>query len=727
MELYNEQYKQRIKRDKRMVENNLRTLGDTISGKKREYFSSGGSVPHNQKQMESICGFFDLPLPANSCPFDDVNEQMDYYFEHIGVMKRHVTLSGNWWKSGTTPLLCELKDMPYVVALLPTKMGGYYYIDSRTGVRVKVTKKNKDAVKPEAFCFYKPLPDEALTPMDYIRFLGHGVNLADVLLLILTTALIALVGTLTPFATKAAFSSVVPSGDRSLLIPLGVMLVSTAIGSWMMRAVQMSLNERIKIKLDVVAENAVYSRMLYLPLTFYGDKSAGGLAERFAALAKIPDLCADILFSGLLTMAVSLVYLLQVFFIAPKLAFPAIIVYLCVLLMLFITVGQEKKLILQQLHGAEVNNGLVFSFISGIQKLKVSGSEKRAFAKWLSSYTEKARAAYSTKFPLVARPQMLTTISCLGMLWFYMIAFQNDLSVAQFAAFTSSYGLAMASLSTISTAGTSLAYMRPALEMGRPILAQVPERSDTQQKVESLSGRIEINDVYFKYTEDGPNILNGVSISIEAGEYIALVGKSGCGKSTIMKLLLGFEKPQQGSIFYDGMDVDSVDKRSLRRKIGTVLQNGRLFAGDIYSNITISAPWLTEEDAWDAAEKAGIADDIRHMPKGMHTQISEGGGGISGGQRQRIVIARAIAPKPKVLFFDEATSALDNLTQKIVTESMNSLHCTRIVIAHRLSTIRECDRIIALDKGRIVEEGNYDELIAKNGFFADLVSRQQVK
>ena len=207
---------------------------------------------------------------------------------------------------------------------------------------------------------------------------------------------------------------------------------------------------------------------------------------------------------------------------------------------------------------------------------------------------------------------------------------------------------------------------------------------------------------------------------------VAIVGKTGCGKSTLMRLLLGFEKPETGAIYYDGHDLESLDLRSVRQCIGVDLQNGKLFSGDIFSNIIITAPWKTLDDAWEAARIAGIEEDIKAMPMGMHTMLSEGGGGISGGQRQRLLIARAVVSKPKILYFDEATSALDNITQKQVSDSIAELKCTRLVIAHRLSTIRHCDRILVLDRGKIVEEGNYDTLMDKKGVFYDLVRRQTI-
>ena len=279
----------------------------------------------------------------------------------------------------------------------------------------------------------------------------------------------------------------------------------------------------------------------------------------------------------------------------------------------------------------------------------------------------------------------------------------------------------------LSSAALTVAQIKPVMEMLRPVLDEVPEISGDKQVVTRLSGGIELNNVQFRYNDSMPYVIDNLSLKVRPGEYVAIVGATGCGKSTLMRLLLGFELPEKGAVYYDGKDLAKIDLKSLRRRIGVVLQDGKLFSGDIFSNIVISAPWLTLDDAWEAAEMSGIAADIRRMPMGMHTVISEGGGGISGGQRQRLLVARAIAPKPKILMFDEATSALDNLTQKQVSEALDNLKCTRIVIAHRLSTIRQCDRIIVLQDGKIIEDGKYTELLELNGYFAQLVARQQAE
>jgi ABC-type bacteriocin/lantibiotic exporter with double-glycine peptidase domain len=300
------------------------------------------------------------------------------------------------------------------------------------------------------------------------------------------------------------------------------------------------------------------------------------------------------------------------------------------------------------------------------------------------------------------------------------------MDVGQYMAYNTAYGMVSASILSLESLTTFFSGLKPQLDIVSSILKAVPEISGNKAVVTELSGGIEVQNLTFRYEEGGRNILDGVNIKIRSGQYVAIVGRTGCGKSTLVRLLLGFEKPDRGAVYYDGRDMAKLDLPSLRRKIGAVLQSGKLFTGDIFSNIIISAPNLTLDDAWEAARIAGIADDIKAMPMGMHTIITEGGGGISGGQKQRLMIARAVAPKPKVLILDESTSALDNITQRHIVDALAGLNCTRIVIAHRLSTIKECDKIYVFDQGRIAEEGKFDELYAKRGCFYELVNRQMV-
>lgn len=367
-----------------------------------------------------------------------------------------------------------------------------------------------------------------------------------------------------------------------------------------------------------------------------------------------------------------------------------------------------------------------YALISGVQKIKLSGAEKRAFARWGNLYAEQSRLSYDPPMFIKVNSVISTAISLAGTLVMYYFAVSSGVSVAEYYAFNAAYGMVSGAFMSLAGIALTVAQIKPVMDMVKPILETVPEISEGKQVITRLSGGIELNNVSFRYNDNMPLVVDDLSLKIRPGQYVAIVGATGCGKSTLMRLMLGFETPQKGAVYFDGKDISNVDLKSLRRNIGVVMQNGKLFSGDIFSNITISAPWLTMDEAWQAAELSGIAEDIRRMPMGMHTIISEGSGGVSGGQRQRLMIARAIAPKPKILMFDEATSALDNLTQKTVSESLDGLKCTRIVIAHRLSTIKQCDRIIVLDKGKIVEDGTYNELIEKGGYFAELVARQRL-
>ena len=478
--------------------------------------------------------------------------------------------------------------------------------------------------------------------------------------------------------------------------------------------------------MELAVESAVMMRVLSLPVDFFKQFSAGELSSRVNYIGQLCSIMLNTIFTTGLTAVFSLVYIGQVFAYAPALAAPAIVITLLTVGFSLASALMQMRISEKQMREAGKENGMVYALLGGVAKIKNAGAEKRAFAKWSRQYTKAARYLYQPPMFLRLNNVITTAISLFGTIVIYYAAIRSSVAMADYMAFSSAYGMVSGAFTALAGIVISISQIQPMLKLVQPILEAEPEVDLNRQVVTRLRGGIELSNVSFRYNDSMPYVLDDLSLKIRPGQYVAIVGKTGCGKSTLMRILLGFEKPQKGAVYYDGRDISTMDLKSLRRKIGVVMQSGSLFQGDIYSNITISAPQLTLEQAWEAAEMAGMAEDIRRMPMGMNTLISEGQGGISGGQRQRLMIARAIAPKPKILMFDEATSALDNITQKTVSESLDSLKCTRIVIAHRLSTIRHCDRIIVLDKGKIVEDGTYEELLKRNGYFSELVKRQRV-
>ena len=602
----------------------------------------------------------------------------------------------------------------------------YVYLDAGSGKWLKVTKKTAALFETEGICFYKPFPLKKLTIPSLMRYIFDTLSTADLVLVGLGTLAVALVGMLSPKLNSLLFGTVVESGDLRLLLGITIFTISVSISSLLLQAVKSLLMTRIDTKMELSVQAAIMMRVLSLPADFFKQFSSGELSSRAQSIQSLCSMLVGALLSTGLTSLFSLVYITQIFAYAPALVIPSLIIILVTLIFTLATTFYQMRITRQQMELSVQESGVSYALITGIQKIKLSGAEKRAFARWSSLYAKEVQMSYNPPAFLRFNGAISTAISLTGTIVMYYMSVKSGISVADYYAFNTAYGMVSGAFMSLAGIATTLAQIRPILELTRPVLEAVPEVSEGKQVLSRLSGGIELSNVSFRYNENMPLVIDDLSLKIRPGRYVAIVGETGCGKSTLMRILLGFEKPQKGAVYYDGKDLATLDLKSLRRRIGVVMQNGKLFQGDIYSNIVISAPQLTMDQAWEAAEMAGIAEDIRRMPMGMHTIISEGSGGISGGQRQRLMIARAIAPRPKILMFDEATSALDNLTQKTVSDSLEKLKCTRIVIAHRLSTIRACDRIIFLEKGRIVEDGTYDELIALGGRFAGLVERQRL-
>ena len=723
---FDEQIKQRMQNDDDAFQGAFAQMAGVVMGQKvSAALGDGGQTAKDA--IHEILKYYGVKPQELPESLRDLNEQLEFLMRPSGIMRRTVILEKGWYKDAVGAMLGTRTDDGSVVALIPTGLSGYSFLDSSTGKRVKVSRKNEELISGEAICFYKPLPLKKLGMPDLARYIVGTLSIADLVLIALATLSVTLVGMLGPKLNNLLFSTVVESGSMRLLGAVAVFFVAVSLSTLLLSAVKSLLMARINTKLSLSVQAATMMRVLSLPAGFFKNYSAGELSSRSQQISTLCSALVNAVLSTGLTSVFSLAYISQVFRYAPALVAPALSVTLATVVFSLLSALLQMRIAKRQMELSVKGNGLSYALISGVQKIKLAGSEKRAFAKWADQYAQAARFSYDPPVFLKINRVISTAISLVGTIVMYYLAVQSKVSVAEYYAFNSAYGIVSGAFMSLSGVALTIAQIKPVYEMVKPILEAVPEVSVGKKVVTRLSGSIELNNVSFRYSESMPLVVDNLSLKIRPGQYVAIVGKTGCGKSTLMRLMLGFEAPQKGAVYYDGKDLAQMDLKSLRRNIGVVIQNGKLFQGDIYSNITISAPWLTMDDAWHAAELAGIAEDIRHMPMGMHTLISEGSGGVSGGQRQRLMIARAIAPKPKILMFDEATSALDNLTQKTVSESLDSLKCTRIVIAHRLSTIRQCDRIVVLDNGKIIEDGTYDQLMEKNGFFAELVARQRLE
>ena len=722
---FDKQIRQRSDLDQQLFEDSFLRAAGIVLGKRSAAKISDDHIITKQA-IDDILKYFHYKPVEIPKSIKEHEDQLDYCLRPHGLMKRRIDLEENWYKSAFGPILAYKKESGEPVALLPGKLKGYSFFDRESGRRVSLNKKTAKLFETEAYCFYRPFPLKRLGIPDLLVYLKKCISMSDVVLMVLATFAVTGIGMLMPRITKALTGPVITSGSTKVLIGIAICMFCTAMTSQLIGTVKSMLSSRLETKTTLSVQAAMMMRVMSLPANFFRKYSAGELTSRSSSVGSLCQLIMTMLVSTGLSSVASLLYITQILSFAPALVIPSLVIILITVVFSVISSIVQLKISKKQMELGAKENGITYAMISGVQKIKLAGAEKRFFARWLNLYSDSSELVYAPPTFIKINTVITTAIGLVSTIVLYFLAVESGIDQSSYFAFTAAFGAVMSAFSSLASMALSVGRIKPIMEMAEPFLKAEPETADNKEIVTKLTGGIELNNVFFKYTENGPYIVNDLSLKIKAGEYIAIVGKTGCGKSTLMRLLLGFEKPEKGAVYYDGKDINSLDLGTLRRNIGSVIQSGGLFQGDIFSNIIITAPHLTLDDAWAAAEIAGIADDIRAMPMGMQTLISEGQGGISGGQKQRLMIARAVAPKPKILMFDEATSALDNKTQKQVSEALDSMGCTRIVIAHRLSTIRHCDRILVLDGGRVIEEGSYDELIAKNGYFAELVERQRL-
>ena len=675
--------------------------------------------------ISQILSYFHHPMVDFPKGLNKFNDKLNYALTQCDIVYHKVELNDSYHNEEGTPLLffTFLNDIP--VVLFPKK-DKYYYINYSSGKKEFIDAYLVNKFELEAYSFYRPLPSKKVSIKEYAKYVHKSVRPLDIVLLILFTAISTGVGMVVPYLTRWLTGEVVTNKDLNLFIVVSIFVVGTATGLLLIKAIQNYINTRIITNIEKSVQRAAMMKVLSLPASFFKKYNTGELTVRFASVTNLANMIIGGVFMTLVSTVMALAYLFQLIDFAPVLILPVCLILLISSGFSIMISLIQKKYTSKMLSLSSKEAGVTYEMINGIQKIRLSGSEKRVFAKWANAYSKAAKIKYNPPLILRLSTAISVFITLLGNIAIYFLAAKNNIDAASYMAFNTSFGILSSAFASLTNMVATFSSIGPVYEMARPILETEPETSQGKLNLKSINGNIKLESVSFKYTDNGPLILNNLSLDIKEGEFIAIVGHTGCGKSTLVRILLGFEKPLEGKVYFDDIDIEKVDLTSLRKNIGTVMQNGTLFHADILSNIIISNPSLGEKEAWEAAEIADIAKDIKEMPMRMKTVISEGQGGISGGQKQRIMIARAIVHKPKILIFDEATSALDNKTQKSITESINKLNCTRIVIAHRLSTIKSADRIIMLEGGKIIEEGTYESLIAKKGKFAELVERQRL-
>lgn len=641
-----------------------------------------------------------------------------------GFRTRQIGLVDEWWRDDLGPLLGTLTDGSPVALLW--RAGQYLVVDPATGGRRRVTAATSGTISTRATMFYRPLPDGRLGLRALLRF-GLRGSRPDVLR-VLAGAFVAFgIGLAVPLLTGQILGRFVPDGERDLIAVACAALVVGALASAAFTAVSGIAVLRVQGRLDAHLQSAVWDRLLRLPVRFFNRYSTGELASSALAISSIRQVVSTVGATVINSAIQGIVTLGLLFWFSVPLALLATALLLLHALLLAFVARRQLRWQTQQIHLRYELSNLVFHLLRGLPKLRVAAAESFAYQRWAAGFAasqELLRRVRSNQGVVTVLNAVYQPLSVLILFAALAGPARDSLSLAGALTFFTAFGATLAAFAQLAGSLCSALVVIPMFDKLTPTLAEAPEVPSGRSLPGRLTGDLALRGVSFRYGSQGPATLTDISLSVRAGEFVAVVGPTGSGKSTLLRLLLGFEDPSTGAVLYDGQDLATLDVGAVRRQCGVVLQNAVPFPGSILANIRGHGDYSLD-DVWEAARLAGLEDDIRAMPMGIHTEVSSSSGGLSGGQRQRLIIAQALIRRPRILFFDEATSALDTATQRIVTRSTDELDATRIVIAHRLSTVMDADRVIVLVDGRIAQDGTPQDLLADHdGVFHQLARRQ---
>lgn len=677
-------------------------------------------------QAEHAVAIADLVGAAVTVPagmLASTADPMEAALDAADVRHRAVRLEGRWWRGATVPLVAWRRDGD-PVALLPRR-GRYLLADPADGSRRPVSRAVAELLSDKAVQVYPDLGHvDSVSRLMRCALRGAGRSLAQLFAAGLAAASL---GVAVPLLAAMMLTSGLRPSEAAAFGWYASLIAVAVAGSALFTIVRNSLIVRLEGHIQTVLEPGIWSRLLSLDMQFFRRYGTGDLVQRANGISAIRKAVGDAAVGALLGIVFSLLSLVALFLVDWRLAailFPGAAIALAGLV--WLTARQQRhELATFELYGRIYS--MLYAFLLGIDKLQAAGRESQAFGRWALLFSRQ-RAAEATALRQRAtpaavaagiQPLLLMVLVC-GASWL-----DTGISARACMAAIVALGQFVLAIGQWQTAASSVFSLLPRFKRMKPLLVAEPEISPQAKPAGQLSGLVEVKSVSFAYEGTATHIFDDLSVSFEPGEFAAVVGPSGVGKSTLVRLLLGFERPRLGQVLYDGCDLRDIDLRTVRRQVGVVMQQARVLRGPILENITGAVPGITEDDAWWAAGIAGLDADIRRMPMRMNTIVSEDNGSFSGGQLQRLLIARALVKRPKLLILDEATSALDNVTQAVVSARITELKVTRIVIAHRLSTIRQADRIHVLESGRIAASGTFQELVRKNRLFAQLVRRQE--
>jgi ABC-type bacteriocin/lantibiotic exporter with double-glycine peptidase domain len=577
---------------------------------------------------------------------------------------------------------------------------------------------------------FEPSKERKLGLHRYIRpILRQSATLIRLMSLSVLLQLLALA---LPVLTGSVVDRVVPRQDYHLLMILAVGLAGVVSFQLLASLIRSYLMIYLRTTLDTKVTLDFLEHLVALPYSFFQIRSTGDLMMRLNSNATIREILTSTALSGIFDGVLVCSYLFVLFAIDPVIGGLALLLGLLRIVLFVVTRKRHRELMSRILQTQAASRGYQVQMLSGIETLKAMGVERQAVQRWSNLFADELNASIDRDRLNAVFQSLLTALStasafCILLTGAYRVM-GGQLTLGTMLAVSALAAGFLGPLSSLVSTALELQLLGSFLDRINDVLDTAPEQ-DTEKvsAAPRLRGDIEVEHVSFRYRDSGPPVIDDISVKIEAGMFVALVGPSGAGKTTLAHLLVGLYRPTAGSILYDGVDLAGIELHSLRSQLGVVTQHPYLLNSSIASNIALVDPSIPLAQIVRAAKMAHIHDEIMAMPMGYETPLGTGGTSLSGGQRQRVALARALVHQPAVLLLDEATSDLDTTTEKLIQRELDRLRCTRIVIAHRLSTVQSADLILVVDHGRVTERGTHGELASQSGTYSQLVTAQALR